>query len=335
MPLVTVVVRTLERPHFLARALKDIAAQTLADLEVVVVNDGGEPGPVDDAVAAAPAALHGAVRVIHHETRYGMETGSNEAIRATQSTFVAIHDDDDLWEPAFLDRTTAVLTETGEHLAAVRTDIRFEHLAGEEWETYDTMPFHGDLREITLQDVVRTNRVVPIGLLVRRTLFDEVGLYDETLPAVGDWEFLLRAMSRHRVVLVDELLAHWMQRPGAAGADGNSVLAKLAEHERHDALVRARAIREDLTAHGGLGRYLFHAHLSGLDDMRHDDTVARLERLETRLDGIERRLEDLFVRLDERTSLGHRARSILHRGDHGDQGDRGGQGARDGSGDDA
>ena len=52
-PLVSVITRTKNRPALLRRALHSVAAQKYANVEWVVVNDGGEPGPVDEIIALA------------------------------------------------------------------------------------------------------------------------------------------------------------------------------------------------------------------------------------------------------------------------------------------
>ena len=54
-PLVSVIIPTFERPESLQRAVQSVLTQTMADLEVIVVNDGG--GPLESQVAALTAAL--------------------------------------------------------------------------------------------------------------------------------------------------------------------------------------------------------------------------------------------------------------------------------------
>ncbi|MEY2768111.1 MAG: hypothetical protein RI912_1774, partial [Actinomycetota bacterium] len=52
---VAVIMRTFERPVLLARAVASVCQQTFTDWELVIVNNGGAPGPVDSVVAAARA----------------------------------------------------------------------------------------------------------------------------------------------------------------------------------------------------------------------------------------------------------------------------------------
>ena len=109
MPAVTVVMRTFERPVMLARAIASVQNQTFTDWELVVVNNGGDPAPVDSAVAVARQAQPScSLRVIHLEDRFGMEEASNRALASCASEFFAIHDDDDSWREGFLGRAVEV-----------------------------------------------------------------------------------------------------------------------------------------------------------------------------------------------------------------------------------
>lgn len=305
---VAVVVRTKNRPVFLRRALADIAAQTFEDYVVVIVNDAGDPAAVDAAVAAAPEGLHDRTTVLHRSVSAGMEAAANAALRASASEFCAVHDDDDLWEPGFLERTVTFLDAHQEtEMVAVRVVIRFEQEIDGQFVETGRAPFWGHLQAITIQDLVAINRIVPIGLLYRRRLHDEVGYYDESLPVVGDWEFNLRVASRHAIELIDEPLAFWCQRPEAVGDAANSVFDMRHLHARFDAQVRAEAIRESLAQGEHLGPYLFQAHLAQ-ELSRHVDQRAdrladeQLRDLTHRLDAIDRQLERLARLVADRTN---------------------------------
>lgn len=265
MPRVAIIVRTKDRPLFLTRALANIAEQTYTDYTVAVVNDGGDQTTVEQIVAEANGLT--SVQVLHTSHSAGMEAASNKGIKATDSTYIAIHDDDDLWEPAFLETTVAALEETGGQMVTVRTDEYFERITDEgTLEFIESRPFWGILNDITVQDLMRINRAVPISILHRRSLHQELGYYDESLPVVGDWEFNLRVASRYQVHFIDQNLAHWSKRPHAEGANANSVHAGQVLHNIYDGRVRAQAIRDDLAHQGKLGSYLFQAHLANQVD---------------------------------------------------------------------
>lgn len=266
MPTVSIIVRTKDRPIFLQRALANIAEQTFTDYVVAVVNDGGNQQTVERVIAQEPRIKE--LLTIHNEESRGMEAASNQGIQATQSTYIAIHDDDDLWEPTFLETTVHRLEETGENMVTVRTDEYFERITDNgTFEFIDSRPFWAILKDITVQDLTRINRAVPISILHRRSLHDELGFYNENLPVVGDWEFNLRVAAQYPILFIDELLAHWSQRPDQTeGALANSVHAGKVLHGIYDGRVRAQAIRDDLANNGHLGSYLYQAHLANQVD---------------------------------------------------------------------
>ena len=254
---VAIVLRTRDRAVLLRRALADICAQTFAGWQLVVVNDGGDPAEVEKLLAEQPA-LTDRVTVLHNAEPRGMEAASNQAVAASASTYVAIHDDDDTWHPTFLERTVARLDATGEAAVAVRTEIVWEHVDGETVTEEGREVFEPGIHAFTLFDLLRANRFVPISVLYRRDVHDEVGPFREDLTVVGDWEFHLRvAQSRRPSGFLDgQPLAFWHQRRKADGALANSVIGQAQEHRLLDLMVREEALREH--AHrAGLGGLLY------------------------------------------------------------------------------
>ena len=328
-PTVAVLVRTKDRPRFLRRALANIAEQTFTDYTVCVINDGGDESATRAILQASPLAhlLGGdAPRLMLLTTSGGnMEAASNAGLAATDSKFVAIHDDDDLWAPEFLERTVGALRASEALICSTRVVERYERETPEgEFEVYEERIFHDGLPGFGLQFLYRTNRTVPIGILYRRRLHELVGFYDESLPVVGDWEFNLRAAAVTEVLLVDEPLAYWSLRPEADGAEANSV-QRQAEHARFDASVRARAIRDDLQSGGRPGPYLYQAHLMADLERRvidgHDLTREsldllrslgeRLERIEARQAAMDARQRELEARFAADRSRGRGALRTL------------------------
>lgn len=328
-PTVAVLVRTMDRPRFLRRALANIAEQTFTDYTVCVINDGGDESATRAILQASPLAhlLEGdAPRLMLLTTSGGnMEAASNAGLAATDSEFVAIHDDDDLWAPEFLERTVGALRASEALICSTRVVERYERETPEgEFEVYEERIFHDGLPGFGLQFLYRTNRTVPIGILYHRRLHELVGFYDESLPVVGDWEFNLRAAAVTEVLLVDEPLAYWSLRPEADGAEANSV-QRQAEHARFDASVRARAIRDDLQSGGRPGPYLYQAHLMADLERRvidgHDLTREsldllrslgeRLERIEARQAAMDARQRELEARFSADRSRGRGALRTL------------------------
>ncbi|GAB7007549.1 hypothetical protein JCM18899A_50240 [Nocardioides sp. AN3] len=262
MTTVGIVIRTKDRPFFLARALESVTSQTRAAWHAFVVNDGGDPALVAKAVAALPAEDRARITVLDHPTSLGRAAAANAGVRAAQSAgagYLVLHDDDDRWAPTFLERAAAYLDAHPLAPGVVsRIEVVWEEQSGDTFVETGREMFQGHLHDPLLSDSLLFNRFVPIGFLYRREVHDEIGLYDETLPVVEDWAFNVQVLAKWALTYLDgEPLAFWHQRPRATGADGNSVISVGAEHDKYDALVRDAALRSYVGEHGlGLVLYL-------------------------------------------------------------------------------
>lgn len=107
---VGIVTRTKNRIVLLRRALESVKNQSHENWILVIVNDGGDPAPVDRLVASI-FNTDSRVRIIHHPESKGMEAASNAGISALDTDYAIIHDDDDSWAPEFLKVTTQTLIE--------------------------------------------------------------------------------------------------------------------------------------------------------------------------------------------------------------------------------
>jgi len=104
--MIAIFVVTYRRPHLLRRALESVRAQTRSDWQVRVVNDD----PEDDRVARLIAELNDARIVLFQPVRKRGAAGSfNEAFRAQDCDFATLLEDDNWWEPGFLETMITTL----------------------------------------------------------------------------------------------------------------------------------------------------------------------------------------------------------------------------------
>lgn len=246
-PVVTVVMRTYERPVLLARAVASVRAQVFGNWELVVVNNGGDPAAVDSVIDAAVAGTgNGSIRVIHLGDRVGMEEASNRALEGAGSEFFAIHDDDDSWDPRFLDVTVAVLTRHASAAAVVTgvTRVYETFRGGKVWPDHEEILPHSEGR-LSYAGMIGGNTFPPIAALFRRSLLGKVGLFDASLPVLGDWEFNLRAVQEGGFVFHPEQLARYHTRtPESDASSGNSITAGRDLHRSVRVLLQDRWLNE-------------------------------------------------------------------------------------------
>ncbi|WP_186329347.1 glycosyltransferase family 2 protein [Agrococcus jejuensis] len=283
----SVIVRTRNRPLLLERALASIAGQTMRELQVVVVNDGGDVAPVEALLDAVRDRL-GDLRVVHHETSVGRPQAMLAGMALADAPAFVFHDDDDSWEPEFLERTL-------EHLDAHPDEVGVATRCTVVWEEVVDGAVHELRREVLSDGMTRVgfiatltqNSTPPICLVLRRAAYDDAGGYDPTLTALADWELLLRVLRLGRIGLVDgPPLALWHRREGQQGDAGNSVHAEEHVHDRFNETIRDDYLRRSLVDEAALGSALF-------ETAQHDRTRAEVA-------GVQDHLAALAAHLDAR-----------------------------------
>jgi GT2 family glycosyltransferase len=212
MPLVTVVITTFNAASFIGETLDSVMAQDFKDFEVVVV-DGGS---TDETVGIVSAYLP-PVRLIAGG-RLTKSAGRNIGIAAAKGEYVALVDADDLWLPHKLTRQVEYL-ENQPHLQWVYSDcFILENDRGQTSSTWSgrTRLHGGDILEPLLLDCFIPSPTP----MIRRSVFDEVGMFDESFlrHEPEDWDLWLRIASRFPARLINEPLAVLRVHPASLTA---------------------------------------------------------------------------------------------------------------------
>lgn len=212
-PLVSIIVRTYDRPALLARAIDSIVRQTYPEIEIVVVNNGGPD--VHEIVRSACGTRP--FRYVAHPARCTIGTASNLGARAATGSFIGYLDDDDLLYPDHVALAVETLERTG-------ADLAYSDCVGEYAVVQDGrksvigVGIYLD-REFN-RDSLYTSNFAPIHSIVhRRELFDRFGYFDETLPVTDDWDLWLRAAHGARFVHVGRPTCEYSWRIDAAAGN--------------------------------------------------------------------------------------------------------------------
>ena len=286
---VAVITRTKDRPLLLKRAIESVLSQTYPHWIHVIVNDGGDPEPVNDLIVAYKHQYQGRVQVIHNPASLGMEAASNLGIKSVQADCVVIHDDDDSWSPDFLRQSISALRYWQNKVHSVRGVITYcdrviERIEGNCVITEKVEPFNHWLKPglIPFDIILHQNPFPPICFLYEREVYDEIGGYNEELPVLGDWEFNIRFLAEYDIAVHPVVLAFYHHRLSPFGAYSNTVVAGVAEHETYRTYLLNAWLRAEFS--GGkpaLGSYTnLRQHVAFI--------TRRLDSLEQRVDKLEK-----------------------------------------------
>lgn len=188
-PLVSVIMPTQNRPRLLQDALNSVRRQRYQDWEVIVVNDGG--GDVSPVVTSMPGDMRAKFVQIDLPTMHGPAAARNVAIKAAKGDVLAFLDDDDLYSPGHLQTLVSGLRASNAGIAYSAAELVEEMILDGTRVEVRREPFFPGLRYSRPLLLVRN--FIPINTWgVRRECFDAVGVFDEALHYLEDWDFLLR-----------------------------------------------------------------------------------------------------------------------------------------------
>ncbi len=207
---VSVVIPAFDAEAYIEEALASVLAQSLAPVEVVVVDDGSRDG-----TAARAAAVDPRVRVLRQENR-GVSAARNAGVSAAQGAWVAFLDADDAWEPTKLEEQMAVARDPS--LSAVHCGATLMDAQGR--ATGRVLRGRGGM---ALEDLLSFRREVCVtggsGLLVRRSTLDEVGGFYEGLSTSADWDLYRRLAASGPLGYVDSPLVRYRLHEGQMHRD--------------------------------------------------------------------------------------------------------------------
>jgi len=194
-PLVSVIIPTYNRKGTLIEAIASVLDGSFCDYELIVVDDGSTDG-----TSEAVAELEEPIRY-HHQSNSGVSNSRNTGVEISGGKYIAFLDSDDLWEKTKLEVQVDFLQNNAEFRICHTDEIWIRN--GARINQRDRhRKFPGDIFEKCLPLCI----ISPSSVLMERSLFDELGGFDETLPVCEDYDLWLRMTLRYRVGFVRDPL---------------------------------------------------------------------------------------------------------------------------------
>ncbi len=215
-PLVTVVTPAYNVARYVGATVDSVLRQTFRDFEYLVIDDGSTDNTVD--VLKAHAGDDPRFRLVRGEHR-GPSAARNAGIRAAKGEYIAFVDGDDRWHPKFLERQLQLIQSLPPDVGAVfcRSRLVLENgtLVFLQWQRAGRYDF---------DDLLVNNNPTRNGssLLVRKSCFKDVGVFDEDLHYIEDLDMWLRiaANSKTPVLWASKYyLVDMRLRPGSITRD--------------------------------------------------------------------------------------------------------------------
>ena len=194
-PRISAIIPTFNRAHLLPRAVDSILSQTLPPHSVIIVDDGSTDG------------TEKLIKKNYPEIKYlkqdnlGVSAARNAGITATSCEWLAFLDSDDEWLPEKLARQIEVL-----NLAPAMKICHSDEIWIRNGKRVNPLKKHSKSGGWMFKKALSICCISPSSAMIHRSVFDNVGLFEESLPACEDYDLWLRVTSSYPVLYISEKL---------------------------------------------------------------------------------------------------------------------------------
>lgn len=205
MPNISVVMCTYNGARYLSHQLDSILHQTYSPAEILVQDDGS----TDDTVAILEdyAARYPLIRIEHNTEAHGLNPNFFSAMRKSKYEYIAISDQDDIWEPSKLEKQ---INAIGSNLLCGGISQPFSE---------DGFPISSDTRipECHLLRLCYIGAIAGHTMLIHRTLLDYLPNGDKC-TLFYDWQLQTVAAAAQSIVYIPERLVNFRRHADACTA---------------------------------------------------------------------------------------------------------------------
>jgi glycosyltransferase involved in cell wall biosynthesis len=214
-PKVSVIIPTYNRADLIGRAIDSILAQTLRAVEILVIDDGST-----DNTRKVVGVYGEPVRYIYQDNQ-GISSARNRGIELATGEYIAFLDSDDYFLLNNLEEKIRYLLQNptidwvysdwqyfdiqGNPLGFGSTKFNYTHKVLSGW--------------IFPELISHRNFISPCTVVLKKVIFDHIGLFDITIPSQEEYDLFLRISLKYPIGYLDKVLVHVISHPGSLSSD--------------------------------------------------------------------------------------------------------------------
>ncbi len=200
-PSVSVILPTYNRAYSIERAIGSVLNQTYQDLELLIVDDGSIDNTEEKVFALKK--LDSRIKYVRHKENKGPAAARNTGIQLASGKFIAFQDSDDEWLPEKLEKQINVINKASDDVGVVYTG--FWRIFSDKKRYYPSENINkkeGDIH----REILNGNFIGMPTVLIKKECFSELGLFDENIQPLEDWELFIRFSRKFKFLLINEPL---------------------------------------------------------------------------------------------------------------------------------
>jgi glycosyltransferase involved in cell wall biosynthesis len=190
--MISVIIPTFNRVDFILQAIRSIQNQSKSVDEIIVVDDGSTDGTKE--------LLQDEDIAYIYQKNSGVSSARNRGIKEARYEWLAFLDSDDLWHKDKIKEQVSL------HTKHPKLKVSF---SDEKWVRDGKIvnkKKHLKKEEPTFLNSLRTCKIGVSTLFTHKTVFDEIGLFDENLKVCEDYDLWLRILLKYKIKLLNKEL---------------------------------------------------------------------------------------------------------------------------------
>jgi len=196
LPFFSVIIPTYNRQGFFQKAIDSVLSQTFKDFELIIIDDGS----IDETKKLVFSYNDRRITYVYQEN-HGVAHARNQGLKKAKGGWIAFLDSDDWWLPQKLARVRESIDYFKEFKVFHTEEIWYR-----QGERLKQKKIHKKPTGNVYLYAIKLCCISISTAVVHKSIFEDIGVFDETLPACEDYDFWLRAMARYPVHLIDEHL---------------------------------------------------------------------------------------------------------------------------------
>jgi glycosyltransferase involved in cell wall biosynthesis len=226
-PTISILMPVYNGEKFLASAIDSTLAQTYPAIQLILVNDCATDNSADIIARYLPDPR---ITYLQNQRNAGVATSRNLALQHASGSYIAFHDQDDLWLPNKLELQMAALQQHPE-IGLLHTRYARIDSAGQLFPEYRTLaqdafgnPAAATVVGDVFEEIFISNDIQPLTSIIPKAVLDAVGWFNPDLPGVDDYELWLRIARRYPIAHLQTITGYWRQHAAQQSKQGYTML---------------------------------------------------------------------------------------------------------------
>lgn len=193
--MISVIIPTYNRYSFLEKAVKSVLKQSLEKFELLIVDDGSDDGTKELIQSFSDERI-----CYFYQVNRGVSAARNKGVVESRGDLIAFLDSDDCWKEKKLEKQLKFMKSTSSIISHT------QELWYRRGKILNQKKKHRKCAGNLFEKSLEMCSISISTVMLRKSLFDDIGLFDENLPACEDYDMWLRITSKYPVCLLDEEL---------------------------------------------------------------------------------------------------------------------------------